>query len=66
MFIKRDYLQYVNSLKEAELEMVSNLNHVIEQLSDPEILKELELILKQEKNHLTIVRFLEDAGGKIT
>ncbi|MDD4203474.1 MAG: hypothetical protein PHQ52_08415 [Candidatus Omnitrophica bacterium] len=66
MFIKRDYLQYVNSIKEAEEEMFSQLSSVIEKIVDPEILKTLKDILGQEKEHQKISEFLLSAANKIS
>ncbi|MDD4203425.1 MAG: hypothetical protein PHQ52_08165 [Candidatus Omnitrophica bacterium] len=66
MFIKRDYLQYVNSIRASEEEMFSQLSSVIEKIVDPEILKTLKDILNQEKEHQKISEFLLSAATRIS
>jgi hypothetical protein len=65
MLIKRDYMQYVNSIKEAEDAQVVLVRDTIRDITDHEVLSLLKPLLEEEKHHVIMVDFLLQAGEKL-
>ena len=54
MFTKNEYKQYFTAIQNADKKMVKHLSEIISKISDPEIIKRLDAIKKQEQYHLTL------------
>ena len=61
MYTKVEYLQYIGSMKEAEMSMIEQLKHVLSLVKDPEVIKVLNQIFSEEIRHNQLVDALKKA-----
>jgi len=54
MFTKRDYEQYFQAIRTADKGMITHLDNIISQISEPAIIEKLKHIRSQEEYHLTL------------